>query len=568
MSKRGLSDIITNVLIILLVLVAVGLIWSFVKPFLSSSLSSAGPVSDSYTARLAVLPRSISDNGNILSLTIERKAGGVNAVINKVKIILKGSTGSSRTYNCDITGIGELETAPCSVDYSVDAVALGEIVEVSLVPVFIVDGQETNGQVTDVYDVASETSTTPSQTCGNNLNDVGEACDLTAPSPLNGQTCISQGFTGGNLSCSSGCLFVTSACTSPPVATCGNGVIEDSEACDDNNLVNGDGCSSTCQVESSWQCGGSPSRCLLFNIATPIRGNLYEKQSNNFWLNFSFGVSGGPSANSCSYTSGPATQQAVPSNVSLLPCAGQSIMLRYSEICSGGSYAQNTEITTNSTASVVGTGSGAANFSTAVSNSVSKKFIVCPTSSYSVSLSAIKNGTTLTNTTQFTARACPGDVNKDGFVNSGDQGLLTVIDSNSFGSVPCPASMPFYCDGDLDGDGNVDGDGGGLDYNYFTNNYFDLRGSCRAQVSGGLCGNGIINGGEICDGSLPVGVTAGSCTAAISGFSYPGSRACINCLAGCNIGGAYCGNLNVEGSEECDDGNSNPADLCDFCSAT
>src|SRR4029078_600939 len=31
-------------------------------------------------------------------------------------------------------------------------------------------------------------------------------------------------------------------------ATCGNGVIEGLEECDDHNLVNGDGCSSTCTV--------------------------------------------------------------------------------------------------------------------------------------------------------------------------------------------------------------------------------------------------------------------------------------------------------------------------------
>jgi len=36
----------------------------------------------------------------------------------------------------------------------------------------------------------------------------------------------------------------------PPMATCGNGVLEGLEQCDDHNLVNGDGCSSTCLVEA------------------------------------------------------------------------------------------------------------------------------------------------------------------------------------------------------------------------------------------------------------------------------------------------------------------------------
>ena len=42
---------------------------------------------------------------------------------------------------------------------------------------------------------------------------------------------------------------------------CGKGVrISNSIQCDDGNLVDGDGCSSTCQIEEGFQCsGGSPS---------------------------------------------------------------------------------------------------------------------------------------------------------------------------------------------------------------------------------------------------------------------------------------------------------------------
>ena len=34
-------------------------------------------------------------------------------------------------------------------------------------------------------------------------------------------------------------------------ASCGNGVIEDDEACDDGNLVNGDGCNQDCTVSAA-----------------------------------------------------------------------------------------------------------------------------------------------------------------------------------------------------------------------------------------------------------------------------------------------------------------------------
>lgn len=41
----------------------------------------------------------------------------------------------------------------------------------------------------------------------------------------------------------------------PVTSVCGNGVVEGSEQCDDNNTANGDGCSSTCQNETISICG-------------------------------------------------------------------------------------------------------------------------------------------------------------------------------------------------------------------------------------------------------------------------------------------------------------------------
>ena len=43
---------------------------------------------------------------------------------------------------------------------------------------------------------------------------------------------------------------------------CGNGIIEETEECDDGNLKNGDGCGDQCIVESGWGCAaGDPSVC-------------------------------------------------------------------------------------------------------------------------------------------------------------------------------------------------------------------------------------------------------------------------------------------------------------------
>ncbi|MEK7617295.1 MAG: DUF4215 domain-containing protein, partial [Patescibacteria group bacterium] len=85
----------------------------------------------------------------------------------------------------------------------------------------------------------------PGPICDNGNLEVGELCDKTL---LNGIVCTDLGYTGGTLACDSNCQFVTSQCTSVTIG-CGNGVIDSEETCDDGNIVNGDGCSSTCQDE-------------------------------------------------------------------------------------------------------------------------------------------------------------------------------------------------------------------------------------------------------------------------------------------------------------------------------
>jgi cysteine-rich repeat protein len=47
------------------------------------------------------------------------------------------------------------------------------------------------------------------------------------------------------------------------VSACGNGTIDSGEQCDDaqDTPADGDGCSASCQIESCYSCGGSPSSC-------------------------------------------------------------------------------------------------------------------------------------------------------------------------------------------------------------------------------------------------------------------------------------------------------------------
>ena len=63
---------------------------------------------------------------------------------------------------------------------------------------------------------------------------------------------------------------------------CGDGIRTGSEGCDDQDADNGDGCSSTCQVETGWKCtGGSPSS---FDICKEIWGDGIRFNSDDtYW---------------------------------------------------------------------------------------------------------------------------------------------------------------------------------------------------------------------------------------------------------------------------------------------
>jgi cysteine-rich repeat protein len=66
--------------------------------------------------------------------------------------------------------------------------------------------------------------------------------------------------------CTTDTCDLDSGCVNEPVPlceapTCGDGEIEIGEECDDLNLGDGDGCSSSCREEPGYSCDGRPSRC-------------------------------------------------------------------------------------------------------------------------------------------------------------------------------------------------------------------------------------------------------------------------------------------------------------------
>lgn len=136
--------------------------------------------------------------------------------------------------------------------------------------------------------------------CDDGSNDgIGCASSCTGPAP--GYFC-----SGNN----------PTVCTS----TCGNGANDTTvtpvytEMCDDNNVANSDGCSSTCSTESGWNCVGFPSTCSTVCGDGIIAGSEVCDDSNTISLDgcasdclvieFGFTCSGAPS--SCISTCGDA----------------------------------------------------------------------------------------------------------------------------------------------------------------------------------------------------------------------------------------------------------------------
>jgi len=88
-------------------------------------------------------------------------------------------------------------------------------------------------------------------TCGNDDVEEGEDCD--------------DGDTDNGDGCNSSCEVETGwTCSGDPSScstVCGDGLIKGSEGCDDDGTTAGDGCSATCIVETGYSCSGEPSSC-------------------------------------------------------------------------------------------------------------------------------------------------------------------------------------------------------------------------------------------------------------------------------------------------------------------
>ncbi len=148
MNKRGLSQVVTTLLFVLLALGAVLLVWNLVRGIIGDAESEIDITQ--FSLSLSIPGKNVLVNPTLesVSLVVKRNAG--TGEIKGVNIILTDSSGQSSVFRRDIV-INELESKRIDVSYF--GSGLGEINKVSVAPILDRNGEEAVGSVAAEFDV-------------------------------------------------------------------------------------------------------------------------------------------------------------------------------------------------------------------------------------------------------------------------------------------------------------------------------------------------------------------------------------------------------------------------------
>src|SRR3989344_1451526 len=275
MNKRGLSDIIATVLIVLLALVAVAILWVFISNPISKAGVKIGSDSQFIGTRFSIVPGSVGVVGGNVGLILERKSGG--GELAGFIVVLEDSTGKTFSYDLEKdTGFNVLERKKISIDIS--SSGLADVDKIYVYPTVFDDNEELVSSAGAVFEQKVVSSV--SATCGDSDGICPVGCSYTADSDVDCSYCgdniiQSPNSDGDNEVCDGGaqaCLIggydgtqnCNLLCTGYNVCatteSCGDGILNGPEQCDDSNLVDGDGCSSGCMNE-----GGGGVYALSFD---------------------------------------------------------------------------------------------------------------------------------------------------------------------------------------------------------------------------------------------------------------------------------------------------------------
>lgn len=378
---------------------------------------------------------------------------------------------------------------------------------------------------------------TPEELCGNGALDEGETCDGTN---FGGKTCVTQGFVGGTLACTAACKFDTTGCETPPVEDCDDNVDNDGDGdidCDDADCAEDPACTAEdCgngSIETGEHCDGENlggKTCQTQGFAS---GTLACTTACKF------DTTGCRAAEDCDNGVDDDGNGAIDCFDDA--CFGHTACMGV--VCGDG-IADEGEVCDD-------TDLGGR---TCVSLGYAGGTLAC-TASCLLSTAGCTGvpavcGNAVCETGE-TELSCPADcgggaVCGNGVLNPGENCDGSALGGNSCvslgytrGTLSCNSACQFNTSGCTRcGNGVCES---GEDYN-------SCPADCQAPV---LCGNGMLNGSEVCDGSNLNGQTCAS-------LGFVGGT--LACNASCTFNTAsctMCGNGLLNGSEVCDGSNLN-----------
>ena len=147
-NKKGISAIITTILIILLALALIILIWAFFKYNISKSGSQVD--ASVFTTRLTVPEESVKVNSTDISLVVKRQEG--IGTMSAFIIVLEDIKGNKKAFRYN-ESLQELQTIGKTISYSS---GLMNLTKVCVVPfVLNKEGRELQGKQEDCYTISS-----------------------------------------------------------------------------------------------------------------------------------------------------------------------------------------------------------------------------------------------------------------------------------------------------------------------------------------------------------------------------------------------------------------------------
>ena len=146
-NKRGMSAVVTTLLIILLVIVAIGIVWVVVRNILSKGSDEVSIIGLSIDLEIQKI--SVSVDGNVLDVTVKRNSGkgnllGINFVI---------SDGENSEVVRKDTNMSELDSEVFS--FSLNELGLSSFEIVSIAPIYETSsGKETTANIIDTTTIS------------------------------------------------------------------------------------------------------------------------------------------------------------------------------------------------------------------------------------------------------------------------------------------------------------------------------------------------------------------------------------------------------------------------------